>query len=124
MTARFDLAAYREQQAAERAEADEETFSVFLGQTKDEFGEIIDETVEIPALRYWPIKAQVLLSDADIVGGITLLAGPEQAVMFDRYNWTFGEFEMLFTQLAKWAGFKMGQTSLVPPVPGSTQTRN
>lgn len=121
MTGRFDLAAYREQTSAAASEAQEETFTVYLGQSKDEMGNLVDDTIEIPPLRKWSIASQKMIADGDIVGGITSIVGPEDGDKFDAYDWTFGEFEGLMDALSQWQGFKMGRPSSTRRGPGSTQ---
>lgn len=116
----FDLATYRERQADEDTEV--KYFSVHLGQDKDDDGNERDVTLRIPPLRKWPIKAQDAFSEGRIVEGIRLLVGDEEGELFEKWDWTFGEFEALFEALSKWSGFQMGQPSVKPPGRGLTRT--
>ncbi|MBO0732256.1 MAG: hypothetical protein J2P57_23550, partial [Acidimicrobiaceae bacterium] len=112
----FDLAAYR----ASQAEASFETFHVHLGETKDDDGEVAEEAIEIPPARRWPLSVQKLFGEGNIEEAIRKLAGDEAAVLFDRYDWTVGEFVALSDALAKWQGFQTGQPSVPQPGRGLT----
>jgi hypothetical protein len=116
----FDLSAYR----AAHAEAIKETFPVKLGIAKDDDGTEHAEEIMIPAIREWPIEAQSKIGQGDIVGGIEELVGPEGAELFQKYRWTFGEFEALFEALSKWSGFETGQPSQRLPGLGSIRQSN
>jgi hypothetical protein len=109
----FDLASYR----AAQAEVTHQTFPVRLG-TNDDGTEAI---IEFPELRQWPLEAQEVLGRGDVVNGLIMLVGQDQAERFRAFHWTFGEFEALFEALSTWSGFEMGQPSARPPALGLTR---
>jgi hypothetical protein len=118
VTEGFDLSAFRTQSADEEVKY----FPVHLGTDKDEDGNERDVTLRIPPLRRWPLKAQDAFSEGKVVEGIRYLVGDEDAELFEKWDWTFGEFEALFEALSKWSGFQAGQLSVKPPGQGLTRT--
>ena len=105
-----------------RSQVEWKSFEVHLGKDKDEDGNERDVVLHIPPLRRWPIKAQDAMAEGRVVEGIRLLVGPTDAELFERWEWTFGEFEALFEALSKWSGFRMGQLSVKLPGQGLTPT--
>ena len=120
----FNLANYRERQSLEEPEDEMRYFHVDLGESKDNEGEPVKDSIRIPPLRKWSIKAQDALASGRIVEAIQILVGPEDSRLFEQYDWTFGEFEALLDALSKWSGFQTGQPSVTPPVRGLTLKSN
>ena len=120
----FNLAIFREREAEAEAGEEMKYFHVVLGESRDENGNTVKDTVRIPPLRKWSIKSQDAFANGKIVEGIQLLVGPDNAQLIEQYNWTFGEFEALFEALSKWSGFQTGQPSVKPPAPGLTLKSN
>lgn len=114
----FDLAAYRAKQLESNGEV--KYFHVQLGTNEDGTA----ESIRIPQLRKWPLTAQDAFANGQIVEGIKRLVGDEQATLFTKFDWTFGEFEALFEALSNWSGFQTGQPSVKPPAPGLTLKSN
>jgi hypothetical protein len=108
----FDLAGYR----AAHAEATHKLFHVELGVRELDDGTLEVDAVDFPEQKQWTLEAQNCFAEGDIVEGIRQLLGPEQALLFNSYDWRFGEVEALFEALAKWSGFDRGQLSSKPRV--------
>jgi hypothetical protein len=120
----FDLSRFRAREAEEDRLEEVKYFHVYLGDSKDEEGNLVKDNVRIPQLRKWSIKSQDAFANGKIVEGIRLLVTEEESKLFDEYNWTFGEFEALFDALSNWSGFQTGQPSVKPPARGLTLKSN
>lgn len=114
----FDLLAYR----ASQAEVKDDTYPIKVPIPSDNGDEPQVATIHMPSSRRWPIRAQALFAEADVIGAIKLIAGEENARLFEEADWTVGEFEALFEAMSKWSGFQTGRPSVPSPGRGSTPT--